>query len=106
MRFIEEALFRHGLQRKVMATTPHWLAASYLVETTDLVTALSESMGGGGSTSTAASPCACCRSEWAEFSWRLYWHRSPSDARPAHRWIRTKFEEIGRDSSRRRLLAR
>jgi DNA-binding transcriptional LysR family regulator len=92
MRFIEEALFRHGLQRKVMATTPHWLAASYLVETTDLVTALSESMvrqlNVDGRFAVRPLPVG-----GAEFSWRLYWHRR-FDARPAHCWIRTKLEEI------------
>jgi DNA-binding transcriptional LysR family regulator len=95
MRFIEEALFKHGLQRKVMATTPHWLAASYLVETTDLVTALSESMvrqlNVDGRFAVRPLPVG-----GAEFSWRLYWHRR-FDARPAHRWIRTKFEKPAAD---------
>jgi DNA-binding transcriptional LysR family regulator len=90
MRFIEEALFKHGLQRKVMATTPHWLAASYLVETTDLVTALSESMvrrlNVDGRFAVRPLPVG-----GGEFSWRLYWHRR-YDARPAHRWIRSLFE--------------
>ena len=92
MRFIEEALFRAGLQRRVMATTPHWLAASYLVETTDLVTALSESMvrrlNVDGRFAVRPLPVG-----GAEFSWRLYWHRR-FDARPAHRWIRSLFEQL------------
>jgi len=87
VRFVEEALFRHGLQRKVMATTPHWLAASYLVETTDLVTALPESMvrhlNIDGRFAVRPLPVG-----GGEFSWRLYWHRR-FDAQPAHRWIRT-----------------
>ncbi|MFI5030013.1 MAG: LysR family transcriptional regulator [Reyranellales bacterium] len=94
MRFIEEALFRAGLQRRVMATTPHWLAASYLVETTDLVTALSESMvrrlNVDGRFAVRPLPVG-----GAEFSWRLYWHRR-FDARPAHRWIRSMFEQLSK----------
>ncbi len=92
MRFIEEALSMAGLRRKVAATTPHWLAASYLVETTDLVTALSESMvrrlNVDGRFAVRPLPVG-----GAEFSWRLYWHRR-FDARPGHRWIRSLFEQI------------
>lgn len=92
VRFVEEALFKHGLQRKVMATTPHWLAASYLVESSDLVTALSESMvrrlNVDRRFAVRALPVG-----GSEFSWRLYWHRR-FDARPAHRWIRSMFESI------------
>lgn len=94
MRFVEEALFKAGLQRKVMATTPHWLAASYLVETSDLVTALSESMvrrlNVNGRFAVRPLPVG-----GAEFSWRLYWHRR-FDARPAHRWIRSQFEQLSK----------
>jgi DNA-binding transcriptional LysR family regulator len=92
MRFIEEALFKAGLQRKVVATTPHWLAASYLVESSDLVTALSERMvrrlNVDGRFAVRPLPVG-----GAEFSWRLYWHRR-YDARPGHRWIRSLFEQI------------
>ena len=103
VRFVEEALVKRGLQRKVMVTTPHWLAASYLVQTSDLVTALPESMirrlnvqdqfavrplpvGGG------------------EFSWRLYWHRR-YDARPAHRWLRETLKTVAFDMSQDRSPA-
>jgi DNA-binding transcriptional LysR family regulator len=90
MRFVEEALLKNGLQRRVAATTPHWLAASYLVETTDLVTALSESMvrrlNVDGRFAVRPLPVG-----GGEFSWRLYWHRR-FDARPAHRWIRAMLE--------------
>ena len=90
MRFIEEALFKAGLQRKVVATTPHWLAASYLVESSDLVTALSERMvrqlNVDGRFAVRPLPVG-----GAEFSWRLYWHRR-YDARPGHRWIRSLFD--------------
>jgi DNA-binding transcriptional LysR family regulator len=96
VRFVEEALFKHGLQRKVTATTPHWLAASYLVETTDLVTALPESMvrrlNIDGRFAVRPLPVG-----GGEFSWRLYWHRR-FDARPAHRWIRTMFESLARET--------
>jgi DNA-binding transcriptional LysR family regulator len=94
MRFIEEALFKAGLQRKVVATTPHWLAASYLIETTDLVTALSESMmrrlNADGRFAVRPLPVG-----GAAFSWRLYWHRR-FDGRPGHRWIRSLFEQISK----------
>jgi DNA-binding transcriptional LysR family regulator len=92
VRFVEEALFKHGLQRNVMATTPHWLAASYLVESSDLVTALPESMvrrlNADRRFAVRALPVG-----GGEFSWRLYWHRR-FDARPAHRWVRSMFESI------------
>lgn len=92
VRFVEEALFKHGLQRKVMVTTPHWLAASYLVESSDLVTALPESMvrrlNADRRFAVRALPVG-----GGEFSWRLYWHRR-FDARPAHRWVRSMFESI------------
>ena len=90
VRFVEEALFKAGLQRKVMATTPHWLAASYLVETSDLVTALPESMvrrlNVEDRFAVRSLPVG-----GNEFSWRLYWHRR-YDARPSHRWIRSMFD--------------
>jgi DNA-binding transcriptional LysR family regulator len=97
VRFVEEALFKHGLQRKVMATTPHWLAASYLVETSDLVTALPESMARRLSAEGrfAVRPLPVGGSE---FSWRLYWHRR-YDARPAHRWIRSMFDLTKSDAN-------
>lgn len=95
VRFVEEALSKHGLQRKVMATTPHWLAASYLVESSDLVTALPESMvrrlNADRRFAVRALPVG-----GGEFSWRLYWHRR-YDARPAHQWIRLMFESINRE---------
>ncbi len=94
-RFVEEALSKRGLRRKVMATTPHWLAASYLIERSDLVTALSESMigrlNGDGRFAVRRLPIG-----GAEFSWRLYWHRR-YDARPAHRWLRAMFEQVARE---------
>jgi DNA-binding transcriptional LysR family regulator len=94
VRFVDEALYRHGLQRKVMATTPHWLAASYLVENSDLVTALSESMARqlNADDRFAVRPLPV---GGGEFSWRLYWHRR-YDARPAHRWLRSMFESTSR----------
>ena len=94
VRFVEGALFKNGMQRKIITTTPHWLAASYLVETTDLVAALPESMvrrlNVDGRFAVAPLPVG-----GEEFSWRLYWHRR-YDARPAHRWIRTTFEALAR----------
>jgi DNA-binding transcriptional LysR family regulator len=94
-RFVEESLAKRGLRRRVMATTPHWLAASYLIERSDLVTALSESMVGrlNGDGRFAVRPLPV---GGAEFSWRLYWHRR-YDARPAHRWLRTMFEQVARE---------
>ena len=90
VRFVEEALSRRGLRRRVVATTPHWLAASYMIERSDLVTALPESMmrrlNRDGRFVVRALPVG-----GNEFSWRLYWHRR-YDARPAHRWIRQLFE--------------
>jgi DNA-binding transcriptional LysR family regulator len=90
VRFVEEALARRGLRRRVMATTPHWLAASYMIERSDLVTALPESMmrrlNRDGRFVVRSLPVS-----GNEFSWRLYWHRR-YDARPAHRWIRELFE--------------
>ena len=89
VRFVEEALLKRGLQRRVMATTPHWLAASYMVERSDLVTALPESMmrrlNRDGRFVVHPLPVG-----GNEFSWRLYWHRR-YDSRPAHRWIRELF---------------
>jgi DNA-binding transcriptional LysR family regulator len=89
VRFVEEALLKRGLQRRVMATTPHWLAASYMVERSDLVTALPESMmrrlNRDGRFAVRPLPVG-----GSEFSWRLYWHRR-YDARPAHRWLRELF---------------
>jgi DNA-binding transcriptional LysR family regulator len=95
MRFVEEALLKKGLQRKVVATTPHWLAASYHIERSDLVTALSESMVRRLDTDGrfAVRPLPIGGNV---FSWRLYWHRR-YDARPAHRWIRTMFESVARE---------
>ena len=90
VRFVEEALSTRGLRRRVVATTPHWLAASYMIERSDLVTALPESMmrrlNRDGRFVVRSLPVG-----GNEFSWRLYWHRR-YDARPAHRWIRELFE--------------
>jgi DNA-binding transcriptional LysR family regulator len=95
MRFVEEALLERGLRRRVMATTPHWLAASYLIERSDLVTALSESMvrrlNRDGRFAVRPLPVG-----GTEFSWRLYWHRR-YDARPAHQWLRSIFESVARE---------
>lgn len=98
VRFVEGALLTSGLQRKVMATTPHWLAASYIVETSDLVTALPESMvrrlNSDGSFVVRPLPVG-----GAEFSWRLYWHRR-YDALPAHRWLRALFGSLADQRAR------
>lgn len=96
MRFIEEALAKRGLQRRVMATTPHWLAASYLIETSDLVTALPQSIV-GRLTSTGRFAVRPLPLGGNEFSWRLYWHRR-YEARPGHRWLRSQFEAAARDA--------
>lgn len=95
VRFVEEALFNRGLRRKVMATTPHWLAASYLVESSDLVTALPESMVRRLNADRRFAVCPLPVGG-SEFSWRLYWHRR-YDARPAHQWMRSMFESIRRE---------
>jgi DNA-binding transcriptional LysR family regulator len=96
VRFVEEALLKKGMQRRVMATTPHWLAASYIIERSDLVTALPESMvrrlNSDGRFVVRPLPVG-----GNEFSWRLYWHRR-YDARPAHRWLRTMFETVARNA--------
>jgi DNA-binding transcriptional LysR family regulator len=92
MRFVEEALLMRGMRRNVRATTPHWLAASYLIESSDLVTALPESMVKklNADDRFVVRPLPLGGSQ---FSWRLYWHRR-YDARPAHRWIRSIFESL------------
>lgn len=91
-RFVEDELARRGLRRNVVLNIPHWLAAPAIVETTDLVTALSERMARrfnqGGQFVLRELPIGK-----RDLVWRLYWHRR-YDALPAHMWMRDMVRRV------------
>jgi DNA-binding transcriptional LysR family regulator len=84
-RFVDEHLSREP-RRQVALSIPHWLAAPALVESTDLVTAISGRMARSVNTHGrfAVRPLPVGPKS---FSWRLYWH-SRYDAHAAHKWMR------------------
>ena len=96
VRFVEEALLKSRLQRKVMATTQHWLTAFYIVERSDLVTALPESMvrrlNSDRRFVVASFPWAA-RSSHGVFTG----HRR-HDGRLAHRRLKAMFESVAREA--------
>jgi DNA-binding transcriptional LysR family regulator len=85
-RFVEEQLRAQGLERTVVAVTPHLLAALHTVAKTELAISVPEKMARSfdrhGELVLHKLPFGGER-----FDWKLYWH-SRQDARPAQRWMR------------------
>ncbi|HEX4328033.1 MAG TPA: LysR family transcriptional regulator, partial [Burkholderiales bacterium] len=80
-----DAPHRHP-RRNVVLNIPHWLAAPAIVESTDMVAAISERMArrvnDRGQFVVRPLPIGN-----RELVWRLYWHRR-YDTQPAHVWMR------------------
>jgi DNA-binding transcriptional LysR family regulator len=91
-RFVENDLSRRQMKRNVVLNIPHWLAASPIVEHTDLVTAISERMAhrinNRGQFVLRELPLGA-----PELVWRLYWHRR-YDGLPAHVWMRALVQRV------------
>jgi DNA-binding transcriptional LysR family regulator len=86
--FVDDALARLGLSRRVAVTVPHFLVAPHIVATTDLVLTLAARVA-----TMLADPLKLVvltpprELELAGFRMSLLWHeRTQSD--PAHRWLR------------------
>ncbi|EKD71229.1 MAG: transcriptional regulator, LysR family [uncultured bacterium] len=84
--FVDTALAQKGLERKISITVPHFLAASYIVASTDLVATLPRKVGQLLSQQkkiTLLEPPIKIPS----FSIYLYWHiRNQNN--PTHKWLR------------------
>jgi DNA-binding transcriptional LysR family regulator len=85
MRLVDGYLSQDTAQ-EVRLNIPHWLAAPAVVESTDLVTAISRRMAAIVNIDDrfAVRPLPMGP---REFFWRIYWH-SRYDADPAHTWMR------------------
>lgn len=85
-RFVEEHLRAQGLERTVVAATPHLLAALHTVTETELAIAVPEKMARAfdrsGQLVLRKLPFG-----GEPFDWKLYWH-GRQHARPAQRWMR------------------
>jgi DNA-binding transcriptional LysR family regulator len=89
-RFVDNALARLGLERKVALNVPHWLTVPAIVAATDLVAVISEKVARSFDSATLALlplPFAA-----QSFDWSLYWHRR-HDGNAAHRWLRNVTRE-------------
>jgi DNA-binding transcriptional LysR family regulator len=93
-RFIDDALSRRGLKRKIALNVEHWLAAPYIVQRTDLVTAMWRRMALAGDGDGKLTMCDLPFGP-EEFTFDLYWHRR-YEAHPAHRWMRNLVGEVCR----------
>jgi DNA-binding transcriptional LysR family regulator len=94
--FVDEALTKQGLARRVAVTVPHFLVAPYLVARSDLVLTLAArvaTMLSGPLALTVLRPPA--ELGLAGFRMSATWHeRTHGD--PAHRWLRERIVEISR----------
>jgi DNA-binding transcriptional LysR family regulator len=91
-RFVDDDLARRQLQRKIVLTVEHWLAAPHVVRRTDLVTVTWERMA-RGSNQDGALTITRLPFGPAQFGFRLYWHRR-NDRHPAHQWLRRLVAEV------------
>jgi DNA-binding transcriptional LysR family regulator len=93
-RFIDNDLARRKLQRNIVLSVQHWLAAPHIVRRSDLVTAMWERMANGinddGRLAIGKLPLGPSHT-----TFRLYWHRR-YDRHAAHRWMRQLVLEVGR----------
>jgi DNA-binding transcriptional LysR family regulator len=85
-RFVDDALRADGLERQVVAITPHLLAGLHTVLDSSVAMAVPERMARAFDWENKLVlhelPVGGKR-----FEWKLYWHRR-QDSRPAQRWMR------------------
>jgi DNA-binding transcriptional LysR family regulator len=94
-RFVDDALARLGLARKVALQVEHWLSAPEIVRNSNLVSIIWETTAGRvshdgmifGKLPFATKP----------FEFKLYWHRR-NDGDPAHQWLRQLTLEVCRSA--------
>tara|TARA_R110000787_G_scaffold16622_26_gene50914 strand:+ start:24029 stop:24925 length:897 start_codon:yes stop_codon:yes gene_type:complete len=91
-RFIDRQLAAAGLKRRIVLTLPHWLALPEIIEQTELLAVVPESIATrlvtGRNLTFSPSPLT-----ESGFDWSLYWHRR-TDNDAAHVWLRKIIEEI------------
>jgi DNA-binding transcriptional LysR family regulator len=86
IRFVDNALSVHGLQRRIVANVPHWLLIPPVLHETDLLAVVSGKLAGRFSNQgISVRPLPF---DSTPFNWRLYWHRRHDGSHP-HRWIRS-----------------
>lgn len=92
LRFVDEGLRARRVDRRVVATIPHWLVALHAVSNSAMVVAASERMVRRFDVDSRLVrrklPVGGAR-----FSWQLYWHRRDEN-HPAQRWIRTLVSNV------------
>jgi len=91
-RFLDDALRARRVDRRIVATIPHWVVALHTVSNSSMVVAASERMARhfdvAGRLVLRPLPLG-----GESLSWQLYWpRRHQSD--PAQRWMRALIEEI------------
>jgi len=98
--FVDDALRRLGLERRVVVAVPHFLIAPHVVAATDLVLTLAERIA-----RTLAEPLGLVikpvprelEPEVKGFTMCLLWHqRTHGD--PAMKWVRDQIAEVARES--------
>lgn len=91
-RFLDEALRERGVERRIVATIPHWVVALHAVSTSQMVVAASERMARrfdtDGRLVLRKVPVG-----GAAFNWQLYWPRR-HEAHAGQRWMRELIAEV------------
>ena len=86
VRFVDDHLRRRGLDRRVVATIPHWLAALHAVAGSHLAMAAPERLARHfdvqGALALRRLPMG-----GAAFDWQLYWHQR-HERTASHVWMR------------------
>ena len=73
LRFVDDALARRGLTRRVALNVPHWLLVPYILEQSDLLSVMPKRLA----TALGRSSLLIKDLQFASqsFEWSMYWHK-------------------------------
>jgi DNA-binding transcriptional LysR family regulator len=82
-RFVDDILIQMSLSREIAFQTPHWTVLAPMLERTDLLSVMPETLARRLGPNLAVRPLPFASKP---FDWRMYWHRR-HDNNPAQLWI-------------------
>lgn len=91
LRFVDAALARLGVARKVALNVPHWLLVPHILRDSDLLAVMPRRFAFALQHQQLTTRDLPLPSE--PFDWSLYWHRR-HDGDPALRWLRSRLAAV------------
>lgn len=93
LRFVDAALARLGVDRKVALNVPHWLLVPHILRESDLLAVMPRRFALSLQQQQLTTRDLPLPSE--PFDWSIYWHRR-HDGDPALRWLRLRLAEVAK----------